>query len=92
MTMEQFVSLQNKVTQDAVVRQFQIIGEAVKRISPETRSQNSDIPWSEITGMRDKIIHDYFGVDMEIVWLTAKQRLPQLKTVAERLLRLVTPR
>ncbi|MBI3579929.1 MAG: DUF86 domain-containing protein [Ignavibacteriales bacterium] len=56
--------------QDAVIRQVEIIGEATKRLSARIRSNNSDVPWDDIAGMRDKLIHDYFGVDIEKVWLT----------------------
>ncbi|HEX3525970.1 MAG TPA: HepT-like ribonuclease domain-containing protein [Thermoanaerobaculia bacterium] len=53
--------------QDAVIRQLAIIGEAVKRISPEILQRRSDIPWRRIAGMRDVLIHDYMGVDLEAV-------------------------
>lgn len=62
----------NYLIQDAVIRQLEIIGEATKRISQETRQKHNGIPWMDIAGMRDKLIHDYFGVDLEQVWLTAK--------------------
>lgn len=64
--------------QDAVIRQLQIIGEAVKRLSDDLRSDY--IPWQDIAGMRNKLVHDYFGVDMSEVWLTAKEDIPLLKT------------
>ncbi len=54
--------------QDAIVRNLEIIGEATKRIGERTRSQNSDIPWRSIAGLRDVLIHDYMGVDLETVW------------------------
>ena len=66
-------------TQDAVVRQFEIIGEATKRVSPEFRDNNPLIPWEDMAGMRDVLIHDYIEVDFEIVWKTATEHLPQLK-------------
>ena len=69
----------NNLVVDAVVRNFEIIGEASKNIPEETKSQYSQIPWKEMAGMRDKMIHEYFGVDLEIVWETIKTRLPQLK-------------
>lgn len=69
----------NSLVVDAVVRNFEIIGEASKNISEEIKSQYPDIPWKEMAGMRNKIIHEYFGIDLEIVWKTAKNRLPQLK-------------
>lgn len=65
--------------QDGVIRQIQIIGEAAKRVAPVVSSKYSDIPWRDIAGMRDKLVHDYFGVDVEMVWVTATVDLPELK-------------
>ena len=67
------------VTQDAVVRQLEIIGEAAKRVSKEFRSNYSDIPWSDMAGMRDVLIHDYIDVDFGVVWKTASEDIPRLK-------------
>jgi uncharacterized protein with HEPN domain len=67
------------VTQDAVVRQLEIIGEATKRVSKEFRSKHPDIPWSDMAGMRDVLIHDYIDVDFGIVWKTASEDIPNLK-------------
>jgi hypothetical protein len=58
------VFLGNAEKQDAVIRQLQIIGEAAKRLSAELRAAYPDIPWREVAGMRDKLVHDYFGVDL----------------------------
>ena len=66
-------------TQDAVVRNLEIIGEAAKNISSEFKRKHPNIEWKEIAGMRDKLIHDYFGVNWEIVWDVVKQKLPELK-------------
>ena len=65
--------------QDGVIRQIEIIGEATKRPSSDLRNKYPDVPWDDIAGMRDKLIHDYFGVDIDKVWLTAIQDLPVLK-------------
>lgn len=67
------------LVQDGVIRQLEIIGEAVKRLSPPFRSSHPSIPWPDIARMRDKLIHDYFGVDIEKVWLTVQQDIPPLK-------------
>lgn len=65
-------------TQSAVLYQIAIVGEAVKRLSPELRSQHPNIPWAAMAGMRDKLIHDYEGVDVERVWLTLQSSIPDL--------------
>src|SRR5512139_4069490 len=69
----------NLLIQDGVIRQLEIIGEAVKRLSPLFRTSRTGIPWQDIARMRDKLIHDYFGVDVEKVWLTVQQDIPPLK-------------
>jgi len=74
-------------TQDAVVRNLEIIGEAVKNISSNLKGKYEDIQWREIAGMRDKIIHFYFGVNWDIVWQTVKDKLPQLKEKVENIFR-----
>ena len=69
------------VTQDAVVRQLEVIGEATKRVSKEFRSKHPDIPWSDMAGMRDVLIHDYIDVDLGVVWKTASEDIPNLKAL-----------
>jgi uncharacterized protein with HEPN domain len=66
-------------TQDAVLRNIEIIGEAVRGITDETRGLHPEIPWKEMAGMRDRIIHDYFRVDVEVVWDVVSQDLPPLR-------------
>ena len=66
-------------TQFAVVRALEIIGEASKKIPSEIRDKYTKIPWREITGMRNILIHDYFGVDLEVVWKTTSIDIPPLK-------------
>ena len=75
-------------TQDAVVRNLEIIGEAVKNLSASLRNSNPDVPWKNISGMRDKIIHHYFGLNLEIIWAVVKKELPNL---LERISQLIPP-
>ncbi len=72
--------------QDAVIRRFEIIGEASKRLSEKTKLEDSSIPWRHVASMRDRLIHEYFAVDMEFVWRTAKHDLP---TFVERVRKLL---
>lgn len=64
--------------QDAVIRRLEIIGEAVKKLPAELRESNTSVPWRRIAGMRDKVIHDYMGVDAELAWHVVRDELPQL--------------
>jgi uncharacterized protein with HEPN domain len=66
--------------QDAVVRQLEIVGEATKRLSKKLCAQYNDIPWRRIAGLRDVLIHDYMGVDVNAVWEITQKNLPLLKT------------
>lgn len=66
-------------TASAVIRKFEIIGEATKNIPDEIRQQYPTVPWKEMAGMRDRLIHFYFDVDYKLVWTTIKERLPQVK-------------
>ena len=80
----------NKI-QDAVIRNLEIIGEAVKHLSDDLRNPNSDIPWKQIAGMRDELIHEYFGVDIRIVWNVIEHHLPALKEKIDGLLKNMAP-
>ncbi|MCK5137655.1 MAG: DUF86 domain-containing protein [Bacteroidales bacterium] len=73
----------NYITQDAVVRKLEIIGEATKRISQDFRNSNPEVPWSDMAGMRDILIHDYIDVDLDIVWKTASESIPKLKDLLQ---------
>ncbi len=68
----------NQQLQDAVVRRVEIIGEAVKHLSAEVRAATPSVPWRQIAGMRDKVIHDYMGVDIELVWTVVHEEFPKL--------------
>jgi uncharacterized protein with HEPN domain len=72
--------LRDYKTQDAVVRNIEILGEAAKLLSDETKRNYPNIPWKDITGTRDKLIHNYFGVNIDIVWDIAKNEIPFLST------------
>lgn len=78
--------LEDEKTVYAVVRALEVIGEAAKNVPESLRAKHPDIPWKEMAGMRDKLIHEYFGVKYEVVWDTAKTELPQLKPKFEKLL------
>ncbi len=78
--------LGERVKQDAVIRRIGVIGEAAKNLPADIRERYPDIPWREIMGTRDKLIHDYLGVELEITWVVAKERLPELRGQVERIL------
>lgn len=68
----------NSLVIDAVIRNLEIIGEASKNLPDEIKDQYPEVPWLQITGMRNKVIHEYFGVDPEIVWYTLQNRITRL--------------
>ncbi len=73
-------------TASAVIRKFEIIGEATKQLPKEIRQKYPDVPWSDMAGMRDRLIHGYFGVDYEVIWRTIKERIPKVKPQIKRIL------
>jgi len=73
-------------TSSAVIRKFEIIGEAAKQIPEEIRDKYPLIPWKEMAGMRDRLIHFYFGIKYDIVWHTIKDVIPQVKPAIQKIL------
>ncbi|MGV8146910.1 MAG: DUF86 domain-containing protein [Alkaliphilus sp.] len=71
--------IKSKLIQDAVIRNLGIIGEATKKISLDLRDRYSNLPWREMAGLRDVLVHDYFGVDIKIVWTVVDKELPKVK-------------
>lgn len=76
----------SSLLQDAVIRNLEILGEATKQLSRETTAAEPTIPWEDVAGMRDVLIHHYFGVDLSLVWDVVEHRLPELQDAIERLL------
>lgn len=80
------VFLKDELLQDGIIRQTEIIGEAVKNLSADLRVAHSDVPWNDVARMRDKLIHHYFGVDLQAVWDTAVHDIPALEAHVESIL------
>lgn len=84
--MEYDVFLRDKKTIYAVNRALEIIGEATKNVPASVKNRYPQIPWKKMAGMRDKVIHEYFGVDLKRVWSTVKKDIPDLKPLFEKIL------
>lgn len=80
---EEFES--NEMMQDAIIKNFEIIGEAATRLSKEFKQSHDHIPWQQIQGLRHRLVHDYYKIDLTIVWNTIQNRLPILKEDLEAL-------
>lgn len=78
--------LADRMRQDAIIRKLEIIGEAVKRLSEATRAQRPEIPWKQIAGMRDRLTHAYFGIDLALVWRVVERDLQALDTAVAALI------
>ncbi len=79
MSFDQFKS--DSKTVDAVIRNFEVIGEAANRLTENYKNNNPEIEWSHLRGFRNRIVHEYFGIDLEIVWHIIEENLPELLTV-----------
>ena len=84
MTLEEF--LRDRKTSNAVIRSLEVMGEAAKKIPEEIRSRYPEIPWKRVAGMRDILIHEYHGVELEIIWKTIREELPPLHPLLEKML------
>jgi len=78
--------LSDSLLQDGVVRQLQVIGEACKLLSGDIKADNPQVPWGDIAGMRDMLVHQYFRIDLKKVWGTLKNDVPELKKAVEKIL------
>jgi uncharacterized protein with HEPN domain len=78
--------LAERMRQDATLRKLPVIGQAVKNLSDTVKSRQPQVPWKQIAGLRDKVIHDYFGVNLDIVWAVMEKDLPQLRRAVDDLL------
>jgi len=84
---EYAVFVKDRKTVYAVTRALEIIGEAVKNIPIPVKNRYPQIPWKDMAGMRDKVIHEYFGVDLKRVWRTVMKDIPNLKPMFEKMLK-----
>lgn len=78
--------LKNPQLQDAVTRRLEIIGEAMKNLPKDVKDKNKKVPWKKISGMRDILIHEYFGADLDLIWKVVKKDIPPFKDQIKKLL------
>lgn len=77
----------DKKTVNAVIRSLEVIGEASRKVPRAIKAKYKELPWKEMAGMRDKLIHEYFGVDLEIVWVVATEEAPPLKDSIKKIIK-----
>jgi uncharacterized protein with HEPN domain len=82
--MDQELFRQDEKTIDAVVRNLEILGEATRQLPEDFTARHADVPWRQIAGLRNRIVHDYFGLDMEIIWEVIQHDLPQFQARLEK--------
>lgn len=82
-TLEYETFVDDELTVDAVLRNFEVIGEAAKNVPEDVREEYDEVPWSEMAGMRDKLIHGYSTVELAIVWKTVEAEIPEVKQQLE---------
>lgn len=78
--------LKDKKSQSAVIRELEIIGEASKNIPQEVRDKHKELPWRDMSRMRNKLIHGYFNINLDMLWKTIKERIPEIKSKIEKIL------
>jgi uncharacterized protein with HEPN domain len=83
--MDHFAFLQDEKTIDAVARNLEVLGEAARQMPEAYVVSHPSVPWRKITGLRNRIVHDYFGLDLEIIWQILRNDLPPLKATLEKL-------
>lgn len=79
--------IKNDMVIDAIIRNFEVIGEAAKYIPEEFKSKYPELPLKEMVGMRNVLIHDYLGIDYKFIWQTIKEDLPELKQIVDRIIK-----
>jgi uncharacterized protein with HEPN domain len=87
MSYDEFI--RDKKTLNAVIRSIEIMGEAAKSIPASIQEKNASVPWKKMSGMRDRLIHGYFGIDNEILWKTIKEDLPPLLPIIKKLFEII---
>ena len=80
----------DKLLQDGVIRQLEIMGEAARNVSEDLRSENPQIPWRQMIGLRNRMIHAYFNVNLQIIWEIIQGDLPNLKRETKRILDIIS--